>query len=139
MENLTTFMLCDTIESKINGTSVIPSIIAPQLVLRPLFVPSAISFAIVLGISNMNLTEQNKIIVKIKNPDDELIQEIVNDNLPPAPNDPNLPSNYAGCIMCVDIRNLVVKVEGAYPVEVYVNDNKIGDTVIPVFKRQSQE
>lgn len=135
MEKIATFLICDSIENIPKGNGMLPIVNAPQLVLRPMFVPGVISFAIVLGIKGMDLNKNNKINVQICTPNGEALQNIEN-NLPVTPKTDSLPDEYNGCMMFVDIRNMVVMNDGDYLVNISVNDNVIGQEVIPVYKRE---
>jgi len=133
---ISTFLLCDAIDNvQKMGNSVVPRLTAPQIALRPMFIPGAISFAIYLGITGMDLTKSNVIKILIYSPKNEIIHEIVENGIPATQKDIELPDEYNGCMLFIDIRNMVVMEAGKYPIKVFVNDNEIGSDFIPVFQK----
>lgn len=137
MEKIVSFMLCDSINNSSNSSTSAPHLVAPQIVLRPHFVPGNFSFGIAVGIGGMDLTRENSIKFLIKSPDDILLQDSGESNLAPVPeleND-NIPKEYQGFQANIDIRNLPVEKPGDYKFILYVNGSSIGEKKIPIYGR----
>lgn len=139
MPKLTSFMICDAInnmpikqaDGKINN---VPALFAPVQALRPQFVPGNFSFGIAVGISDIDLNVSNKMLIRIKNPNDKIVHDSGIKEIPPAPHiDNKLPKEYQGFIMCIDIRNLSIDVEGIYIFELFLNDELMEKKEIPIF------
>lgn len=136
MAKLVSFVVCESINNMPTpNMGVVPHIVAPQLALRPQFIPGNFSFGILVGIADMNLRTTNKMKFTITSPDGTVIQDSGENELPIIPKEDVLPQKYQGFMMCMDIRNLVIACEGEYSFSFYLNGECIGTQNIPVYKR----
>lgn len=134
MANLFSFILCDSFQQGINGP--IPTLVSPQLALRPPFIPCTFSFAMAVGINDVNIYTPNKMKVTIKTPDDKIIYDSGETELPPSlEEDSSLPAEYQGFMMNIDIRNLPIEKEGAYYFTFFVNGKEVGTKLVPIYKK----
>lgn len=136
MAKLVSFVICDSINN-IPATPVgmVPSLVAPQIAIRPQFIPGNFSFGIAIGISGIDLQTVNKMRFTITDPKGTIIQDSGDSELPVVPAKDSMPDEYQGFMMCMDIRNLVIASEGEFLFSFYVNEELIGQQIIPVFRR----
>ncbi|MEG6615410.1 hypothetical protein V6C27_03060 [Peptococcaceae bacterium 1198_IL3148] len=102
------------------------NVVNPQLVFRPLFIPSLFSFAITFGISGMDTTQENKIQLLFRNPDDSEILINTDFTMPKSDDDSELPIEVRGAMVNMNLRNVPFKSEGTYSTEVIVNGDSLG-------------
>ena len=136
MPNISTFMLCDSIQNipTVDG-GFVPGLFSPQLALRPRVIPGAFTFGVAVGIVGVDLTKENILRAEILNPEgktvfaqaDEMLKVVSKDDV-------HLPKDNQGFILCTEIRNLGIETEGNYKFVVYINNEKIGEKEIPIFK-----
>lgn len=106
--------------------------------LRPMFIPCTHSFAFLIGIADLDLKTQHKVNMIITSPDNEVVQKVeynTNTEVSENPVDTMIPNEYKGYIFMTNIRNMVIKKEGRYVLNVSVDDNEIDEIVIPVYKK----
>jgi hypothetical protein len=137
MAKLTSFIICESINNMpaANNMDVVPTLVAPQVALRPQYVPGSFSFGVAVGINEIDLQMVNRVRFTIKSPENVLLQDSGVTELPVAPQDPALPAQYQGFMMCIDIRNLAIPCEGDYTFSFFLNDECVGDQTIPIYKR----
>lgn len=136
MAKFTSFVVCESINNMpVANMNVVPTLVAPQVALRPQYVPGNFSFGVAVGINDIDLQAVNKVRFAIKSPEGIILQDSGVSELPVAPQDSALPPQYQGFMMCIDIRNLAVPCEGEYTFSFYLNDECVGDQIIPIFKR----
>ena len=139
MAKIVSFVVCDLINNMpADNMGVIPSIVAPQIALRPQVIPSNFSFGIAVGIADMNLQITNKVRFTVADPDGNIVHDSGESDLPAAPEMDTLPQQYQGFMMCIDIRNLLVQSEGAFTFSFYLNNDCIGVQRVPVYKRATK-
>ena len=109
MAKLFSFTICDSINNLPASGGTVPMLIAPQIALRPQFVPGNFSFGLAIGMSETDLPIISK--------------------------GDTLPQKYQGFMMCVDIRNLVIPCEGEYIFTFYLNGECVAKQSVPIFKR----
>jgi len=140
MPSISSFILCDSIvniQSPPNGN--IPQLISPQAVLRPPFIPGTFSFGIAMCIVGLQAQQRNIFMFQIHAPSGDIIQnsgEIDFGELPP---DDSMPEKYNGFVVSSDIRNLEIRTEGEYTIELFINSNSIGKCIIPIYKRNEMK
>ena len=135
MANLVSFVICESINNMpAANMGVVPTLVAPQVALRPQFIPGNFSFGISVGLTGIDLNKVNKVRFTIKNPDNNVVQASGFTELPIPPQDTALPAQYQGFMMSIDIRNLAIHSEGVYIVAFYLNDECVGERIIPIFK-----
>ena len=136
MAKITSFVVCDSVTNfPASPEKSIPALVAPQIALRPQFVPGNFSFGIAVGISDIDLHTENKVRFAIVDPAGNTVHDAGETTLMQIPNRDTLPAQYQGFMMTMDIRNLVVEAEGEYRFVVYVNGECIGENIIPIYKR----
>ena len=70
MANLVSFVICESINNMpAANMGVVPTLVAPQVALRPQFIPGNFSFGISVGLTGIDLNKVNKVRFTIKNPD----------------------------------------------------------------------
>ena len=136
MAKAVSFVICDSIQN-VPGPQgeLVPTIVAPQIALRPQFIPSYFSFAMALGVSDIDLRAENRMRLVILNPEGESIHDTGDSALPQVEDQDVLPREYQGFIANMDIRNLAILSEGEYKFVSYVNGDCIGEYGVPIFKR----
>ncbi len=137
MPKLVNFMICDTINNVVdaNGRNT-TNLVNPLMVLRPQVIPSGYSFGISFGVADIDLNKVNKLGFSITNPNGDIVEELAEADFPAAiPVDSNLPSKYQGLTISIDIRNMMISVEGEYVFTVFINGEKIEEIIIPAYKR----
>ena len=135
MVRITSFIMSDGITNipDQNG-QVIQILSRPLQILRPQFIPSAFSFCFAVGISGINLTEENNVIhLAITDPDGKEVTQFNDISVPTDP-DSTLPVDDSGCMICMDVRNVSILMEGKYLLQVKFNNELIGTREIPVYK-----
>lgn len=136
MPRITSFVVCDSIAPfPTSPEKNIPSLVAPQIALRPQFIPGNFSFGLAVGISGLDLHVENKVRFTVASPEGNIIHDTGETTLKPIPVQDTLPAQYQGFMMTMDIRNLVIKTEGEYKFAVYVGGKSVGENIIPIYKR----
>ncbi|MBS5401657.1 hypothetical protein [Bifidobacterium sp.] len=136
MAKLFSFTMCETINNmQVMGNSV-PMLIAPQIALRPQFVPGNFSFGLAVGVSEIDLRLQNQIKFVVCDPTGSEVYNSGETSLPIVANEDVLPREYQGFMMCVDIRNMTIPCEGAYVFSVDLNGEQIAKKMIPIYKKK---
>ncbi len=140
MARLMSFMICDAINNipvsnPDSSIKSIPALMAPTIVLRPKYIPGNFSFGIALGISDVNLQEQNRMKIIIKNSNNDIVYDSGEKEIPIADKPDTLKKEYQGFIMCADIRNLSIDIEGEYSFEIYINGDLIETKMVPIYSR----
>lgn len=113
-----------------------PQLTGPTIAVRPLFIPSSFSFAITIGVSDVDPAQKNQIQVKIQSPSGETVNDTGIIDLPvDESTDSELPLEYRGFLMNMDLRNVAIKTSGCYIIQVYINGELIDSHEMPVYKR----
>ena len=134
MAKVTMFMLCDTINNNPGPKGMIPHLVAPQLVLRPVFIPGNFSFGIAIGVQGINIKQAIKLGFSLIAPSGKILQQVDNAELSPIQNEDTLPPEYQGLVLNLDIRNLVIQEEGVYKFALCVNGESLEEQDIPIFR-----
>lgn len=134
MAKLTMFMLCDQIKNNTSEADV-SELVAPQVVLRPQFIPGALSFGIGIGVRDVDLKKESKISFTISDPDGVVIQDSGSNTFPAINYTDTIPAEYQGLLLNMDIRNMVIQSEGVYMLALYINGEVAGTHEIPIFKK----
>ena len=136
MANIVSFVVCDAINNVFpNGEKSVPALVAPQIALRPQFIPSSFSFGAAVGVAGIDLKIENKIRMTISDPEANIIYTLGENGLPRISVEDTMPQAFQGFMLAIDIRNLPIQSEGEYEFSLYLNDECIGVQKIPVFKR----
>lgn len=134
MAKVTMFMLCDTVNNIPGPKGQIPHLVAPQVVLRPMFIPGNFSFGIAIGVRGLNLQQPTKLKFTITAPDGTVLQDSDETEIPAIGMGDTLPIEHQGFMMNLDIRNLVVQEEGLYKISLCVNGESLEEQEIPIFR-----
>lgn len=136
MADLITFVVGDAISNTMtDGERSVPALVAPQIALRPQFIPSSFSFGIVVGIAGVDLKTENRVRIAISDPEENIIYSLGENELPRMPIEDTMPQEFQGFMLAIDIRNLPIQCEGEYSFSLYLNGECVGNKKIPVFKR----
>lgn len=140
MAKISFFMICETINNVLAPTgSTVPQLTNPFCVVRPEYIPGNYTFGIAVGVSGVNISEQNNMGFIIADPNNIVIQETPAFPLPIAPIDDNLPKDQQGFLLSFEARNLPLSVEGVYKITFYINGEAIGTEEIPIFPRKKHD
>lgn len=128
-------MLCPNVSNMPGPAGVTTVMTEPLVALAPPFLPTTFSFGIVIGIGDLQSAKNTRIIVAIKDPNGETIQNIVDDEFP---TDPDLDDNsriarYNGAVIAIQVHNLLLRMEGMYTAEVQINGVVMEPIRIPVY------
>lgn len=141
MAKLFSFTICDSISNVSAGAmGMVPTLVSPQIVLRPQYIPGNFSFGIAIGISEIDLNQTNKMRFTITNPKGEIVHDSNESELPipPEGKGDSLPAELQGFMMCIDIRNLAIPCEGVYIFSIFFNGENIASHEIPIYKGLKQ-
>lgn len=136
MAKVVSFVICDSIQNMPSPQNeLVPTLVAPQIALRPQFIPSNFSFAMAVGISDIDLQAENQMRFVILDPGGVNIHDTGDSVLPKIEDHDVLPREYQGFMVNMDIRNLTIPREGEYRFMFYMNGDCIGEYSVPIFKR----
>lgn len=137
MAKLVSFMICDTVNNIPGPTNegVIQTLVAPQIAVRPQYIPGNFSFGIAVGVAGVDLEKENAVRFAVEDPEGHSIQDSGYSPLPKIPAKDEMPKEYQGFMLSMDIRNLPIEKEGSYIFALYINGEEVGRKEIPVFKR----
>ena len=138
---VSTFIYClgtTNLEGKdapINAMGVLP-------VLTPEFIPSMFSFSIVLGMRGIDDTSNHLLDIIFKDCEGNVLVEareiqITLEQLQAKGS--QLPEEYRGLMIGMDLRNVVIKKEGVYSTEVSLDGKKLGVFDIYTKSKQREE
>lgn len=108
------------------------NIINPLQIFTPAFIPGQFSFAVAFGILGVDFSESRQAKYILRGPDGEIIIDSGMFKIP-IPDDPtthSLPDEMKGAFLNIDVRNAILKTEGVYNSEVYLDDVRLG--VFPI-------
>lgn len=139
MAKIVTFMICDAINNIPSPSGeMIPQLVAPQIAVRPQFIPGNYSFSISVGVRDVDLKRVNQIRFTITSPTGVILQDSGNSDFPPTGKPDIIPLEFQGFTLSMDVRNIVIHEEGLYTFSLYINDIVIGTQEIPIFKREEK-
>lgn len=135
MAQLVSFTICDSVNNVPSPNGTVTTLSAPQIAIRPPYIPGALSFGIAIGVSGIELAKPNSFRFVIEDPTGKVVQDSLENALPIQTEEDTLPSEYQGFMISLDIRNLPFEVEGLYTFSFYLNGTLLGAKGIPVFKK----
>ena len=96
--------------------------------ITPEYVPGTFSFSIIFSIVGIETKASNVIRIIFS---DDTNKEIINSNDIPLPipvvaDQIELPEEYKGVNLCMDMRNVVLEKEGVYKTSIFFNNENIG-------------
>lgn len=112
------------------------NLVNPQLVFRPMFIPSLFSFAITFGVAGFDPSLEHKMRFMFISPEGEALLDTEFD-LPKSDEKPELPIEQRGIMMNMNLRNVPFKSEGIYDSEVFMNGGSLGKFPIYVKVKES--
>lgn len=135
MANVTSFMIGNATQAFPDESGAINQQLTGLVtVLRPQYIPSNYSFALAIGIRDIDLKEQNSLHLVIKSPSDKVAIDFGETILPIIDKPDTLPKAYGGFLLCTDVRNMSVTEEGVYHLDISINGRVISTEEIPIFK-----
>lgn len=135
MAKLVSFLLCDAMQQMPTQNGSVPVLVAPQIGLRPQFVPGNFSFVISAGFADVDLCAANRMRVTVASPGGALVYDSGENELPVEQGDSVLPREAQGFMLTMDVRNMAVPEEGAYPVSFFLNGACVCTCQIQVYRR----
>lgn len=136
MAKLVSFVLCDSINNITAPQSgMVTNLVSPQIALRPQFVPGNFSFAVAVGIADIDLQTENRMRFTIVDPTGEIAHDTGENVFPIFPAHDTMPREHQGFMVNMDIRNLAVQAEGEFRFVFYINGTCIGEYKVPIYKR----
>lgn len=134
MDKITYFLICDTTNNAPMPGGMGLNVVNPQLLLMPTYVPGNFSFAIVIGVQDIDTSSPARVKFELLSPGNKLIYKSLEMDLPGVDMN-NVPSKYKGILMSFELRNVPIDEEGAYVLKLFINDQEVGQREIPIFKR----
>lgn len=134
MAKLTMFALCDSVNNIPGPQGMVTHLVAPQVVLRPMFIPGNFSFGITVGVRGLDLKNPIKLNFSIISPDGAVAQNSGDTELPAMVKEDTLPPEHQGVMLNLDIRNMIIKSEGVYKFVLNVNGENLEEQEIPIFR-----
>ena len=136
MAEITAFLLSDTLNNSVdNQGNVIQQLTNPSLVIRPQHIPGNFSFVITAGITGVDLSKDFSFCFMIQDPENKIVYNSGKTNFSGISKEDSLPLEQQGFLINIDVRNLEITCEGKYKFIVYLNDNLIGEKIIPIYVR----
>ena len=140
MAKLSSFIYCISAERTpaVGGKGEMINAMGVLSAITPEFVPGTFSFSIIFSVIDINTEQNNRIQIIFSNNEGK---EIINSGeiqLPKADvADPvNIPDEYKGINMCMDLRNVVFEKEGVYKTTIIFDGEDIGSNEIFVKGRR---
>ena len=134
MAKVTMFMLCDTVNNVPGVQGVVPHLVSPQVVLRPMFIPGNFSFGVSIGVQEVDLKKNTKLQFWVIAPSGKIIQESQITEIPAVGQEDTIPAEQQGFVMNLDIRNLVIDEEGKHIFKLKVNEQVVEEQIIPIYR-----
>lgn len=135
MIRITSFILSDGIINAPDQNGNVNQLLAkPTMLLKPQFIPSALSFCFALGVAGIDITKDgNKLKLTVMDPDENEVFTPGEMNIPVDAAAESMPVEQRGCLICMDMRNVAFRMEGVFHLRVEVNGEFIGNCEIPVY------
>lgn len=139
MPKISTFMYCEGSMNEIlpNGQQRI-HIVSPQHFFAPQFIPGTLSFSVVFGILEIDTTLPHDLRFFLKSPSGESIVDpgLINIPVNTTPDVMSMPEDMRGFIVNLSFQNVILRDEGEFFSEIYLDDEKIGRYPIKVKGRE---
>lgn len=136
MSKLSSFIYCLNAERNTSpdGKSEMINAVGVLSVITPEFVPGTFSFSIVFSIVDLDMNTNNRIQIVFSDNEGNAIVDTGEIALPIInPIDSlDIPNEYKGINMSMDLRNIVFEHEGVYKTTVCLNGNILGENEIYV-------
>lgn len=135
MAKLVSFMLSSQLVNTTIGSATVQQLINPLIVLRPKFIPSEYSFAITVGINDIDTKGENAIRILMTTPSGKDVVDTKDVPLPSDPVDVTLPDNLHGFVLTLPVQNAVIDEEGCFSLTIFINGESISTQSIPVYRQ----
>lgn len=131
MEYISSFIYCDNIQIEMTPQGPRHQVVNPLQVLSPVSIPSNYSFSIACNVAGFDVTKENRVRVCFLAPSGNMVNDTgeIKFQIPQEQIKPNRPNVMQ---LNLDMRNVVLKEEGLYSTNVYVNGEEIGNYKISV-------
>ena len=133
MAYISSFVYCDSIQNEITPQGPRSRINNPLQVLSPIAIPGNFSFAISLNIAGFDASIDNTLSLSFSDPSSFEIYNSGNVNIK-LPNEGEQLVKPTAIQFNLDLRNIIVPVEGIYSTKVFFNSVEIGNYKIEVVK-----
>jgi hypothetical protein len=97
------------------------------------FVPTQLSFVVLGAISHFDRAKKYLVEIKIVNTALNEVANKISWEVIEQPDDENIPPSG---MLVADIKNMIVKSEGKYNIELYVDGEKIGEQFFDIYKKK---
>lgn len=134
MAKLVSFLLSSQLVNANIGPVTVQQLVNPLIAIRPKYIPSEYSFAITLGINDIDKGE-NTLRLLLTSPSGKDILDTNNMGLPVGPTDGILPDSLHGFVLTMPVQNVVIDEEGLYSLSVFFNDVAIATQSIPIYRQ----
>ena len=139
MPKINMFIVCDSVNNiPVNDNGSVMQLISPRVALRPPIIPGAYSFGVAVGVRGIDLKVPTRVRYTITDPEDKIIFDTGDTELPPAPAPDSMPFDYQGFLITTDVRNVVVNADGLYKFNLFINEEQLEPQEVPIFKRAEQ-
>ncbi len=140
MAKLTSFLLSlQSQTAPIAGGETVPQLICPLIVIKPKFIPSEYSFAITIGITDIDLTVENVLRMVFKAPSGDIVFDTGDGTLPPSTKETTLPRSAQGFIITLPLMNISISEEGTFLLDIIWNGECLDTHDIPVYKQEERK
>lgn len=133
MARVSTFIYAEESRNEVHPKGQKMNIVNPLLIFSPKYVPGQFSFAVAIGMLEVDYSKAHIFRYFLRGPNTE--QEPVVDTgdvmLPSQGNPRNLPLEMQGIFMGFDLRNVELAIEGKYISDVFLDGESIG--TCPIF------
>lgn len=134
MAYISTFIYAEESRNEVHPKGQKMNIVNPLLIFSPKYVPGQFSFAVAIGMLEVDYSKPHTFRYFLRGPNAE--QKPVVDTgdvmLPPQENPRNLPLEMQGIFMGFDLRNVELASEGKYISDVFLDGKSIGTCPIIV-------
>ena len=130
MARVSGFLYCLNTERNTtpDGKGELTNAIGVLSTITPEYIPGLFSFSIIFSIIDIDLKSNNRIRISFA---DDNKKEIVNSgeillNLPTPVEQLDIPNEYKGLNLCMDMRNVALEKDGVYRTTIFFNDETLG-------------
>ena len=130
MVKLKNFLYCAVTRNEVRKSGEPPVTVVDGVLnaLTPDFIPGNYSFSVVFSI--LNLQRDEDYVVRLSFMNDKGDEIVKTDNVALDSNPKNafdIPNEYFGYNVCIDLRNVLLEHEGKYCAKVYINEKEEGE------------
>lgn len=133
MLKITSFVYCSAIEQTPAG----PALKGILQYLAPKMFPTEYSFSISFGVYDLGKMENLKVRYVFKDPNGEIVNDTKQFDIPIS--EDMQKHNHIGIQLNLDLKNVVLREQGEYFSEVYINENIAGKYPIDVILQEKKE